>query len=289
MILAGLALCVQSSGCAPVRATAAVPSQPKSGLTVMTMNIWVHGSNVDDGINKIVNEIRNSGADAVALQETSADATKQIAEKLGWSHTSSGWDIDVLSKDPMDKTDQKAFPSSGGQAVAAQIHGVWVYSVHLDYTKYGPYNACFDNDSYPVIYQDEETRKKQAQDIAGWAGQGPAIVGGDFNAPSHVDWTEKTKDKHCNSVVEWPATKAFADAGYRDSYRQVNPSEVDSPGETWSPVTKWNNDYNKPEPQDRIDFLLFQGGSLNPTSSRTYGGDSQWPSDHLAVLTTFTL
>ncbi|MFD5396324.1 hypothetical protein ACFWJW_19145 [Streptomyces sp. NPDC127097] len=56
--------------------------------------------------------------------------------------------------------------SSGAEAIAAKIQGVWVYSIHLDYTKYGPYNACFDQDSYQQIYADEASRKAQAQDIA---------------------------------------------------------------------------------------------------------------------------
>ena len=280
-VLAAVGLSVPLGG-------SALAAQQQDELSVLTLNTWHGGGQVHDGIAKIVRQIKDSGADAVALQETSADATKQIAEQLGWNHTSSGWDVDVLSAAPIEDTDQKSFPGSGAQAVAAKIHGIWVYSIHLDYTKYGPYNACFDGDSYPVIYQDEESRERQAQDIAGWAGSGPAIVSGDLNTPSHLDWTEATKARHCNSVVEWPATKVFADAGYRDSYRDANPDESASPGETWSPVVKWNDDYGEDEPQDRIDFVLYQGGSLGVTGSQTYGGGPDWPCDHLGVLTTFT-
>ncbi|MEU3625423.1 hypothetical protein [Amycolatopsis coloradensis] len=43
----------------------------------------------------------------------------------------------------------------------------------------------------------------------------------------------------------------------------------------------------RPEPQDRIDFVFYRGGT--PESSRTFGGGTGWPSDHLAVLSSFTV
>ncbi|UQA92064.1 endonuclease/exonuclease/phosphatase family protein [Streptomyces halobius] len=260
-------------------------------LKVMSLNTWHGGAKVSDGVNKIAHQVKSSGADIVALQESSSPVAKEIAGKLGWKyHTASGTDVDVISKKPIEKTDSFSKKSSGAKAIAAKIQGVWVYSIHLDYTKYGPYNACFDEDGYQQIYADEASRKAQAQDIAEWTGSAPAIVAGDFNTPSHLDWTEGTKAKHCNSAVEWPATKVFSDKGFKDSYRELHPSPAKVPGNTWSPVTKKNSDYgNKPEPQDRIDFILHKGGSLKPVTSHTFGGGSGWPSDHLAVLTTFHL
>ncbi|MFJ9853181.1 endonuclease/exonuclease/phosphatase family protein [Streptomyces sp. NPDC101150] len=260
-------------------------------LKVMSLNTWHGGAKVSDGISKIARQVKSSGADVVALQESSSPVAKEIAGKLGWKYyTASGTDVDVVSKTPIEKTDSFSKESSGAKAIAAKIRGVWVYSIHLDYTKYGPYNACFDKDSYQQIYADEASRKAQAQDIAQWTGSAPAIVAGDFNTPSHLDWTEATKAKHCNSAVEWPATKAFADKGFKDSYRELHPSPAKVPGNTWSPVTKKNSDYdNRPEPQDRIDFILHKGGSLKPATSTTFGGGTDWPSDHLAVLTTFRL
>ncbi|MFG2648981.1 endonuclease/exonuclease/phosphatase family protein [Streptomyces sp. NPDC048436] len=267
-------------------------SAPRSkSLKVMSLNTWHGGAKVSDGVNKITKQAKASGADVVALQESSSPVAKKIADKLGWKyHTASGSDVDLVSRKPIEKTDWFSKESSGAKAIAAKIQGVWVYSIHLDYTKYGPYNACFDKDSYQKIYADEASRKAQARAIAKWTGSAPAIVAGDFNSPSHLDWTKTTKVKHCNSAVKWPATKAFADKGFKDSYRELHPNPATVPGNTWSPVTKKNSDYdNKPEPQDRIDFILHKGGSLKPTTSNVYGGGSDWPSDHLAVLTTFTL
>ncbi len=34
---------------------------------------------------------------------------------------------------------------------------------------------------------------------------------------------------------------------------------------------------------------FYRGGSVTPTSTRTFGGGTGWPSDHLAVVTSFTV
>lgn len=245
-------------------------------LTVMTMNIW------SGDLNAVVDQIRQSGSNVVALQETSTADTTYLAQQLGWNHTPTGWDIDVISALPIEESDWASWDDSGGQAIAAKIAGVWVYSIHLDYTKYGPYNACFDHDDEGTIFADEANRQLQATQIAEWTGSSPAIMSGDLNSPSHEDWTEATKDQHCGYVVAWPTTKAFTDKGFTDSYRALN----DDGGETWSPVVK-QNENGQPEPQDRIDYVMSRG--VTATTSRTFGGGDNWPSDHLAVITDFTI
>ncbi|MGY0021374.1 endonuclease/exonuclease/phosphatase family protein [Streptomyces sp. cg35] len=252
-------------------------------LKVLTFNTWNGGSHVSNGIDKIASAITSSGADVVALQESNGDVAQKVADALGWYTTATGTHVDIVSRYPLEKTD---WSDSGNGVVAAKIKGFWIYSVHLNYTKYGPYNACWDNDSYDTIYADESLRGQQAKEVVTWAGSSPAIVAGDFNSPSHLDWTDKTKTVHCNSVVQWPATKAFGDGGYGDSYREVHPDEASTPGTTWSPVVKETG--GKPEPQDRIDFIQYKGSTLDATASTVIGGGANWPSDHLAVLTTFS-
>ncbi|WP_433544272.1 endonuclease/exonuclease/phosphatase family protein (plasmid) [Streptomyces sp. CA-294286] len=269
-------------------ASAAPDPKPRAAssaqvLKVMSFNTWHGGNRVSNGIAKIADAITRAGADVVALQEHDGDSARRIADRLGWYTTATGTHVDIVSRHPFEKTDRT---STGNGVIAAKIKGFWVYSVHFDYTKYGPYNACWDNDSYATIYADEASRSKQAKEVVSWAGSSPAIVAGDFNSPSHLDWTADTKAAHCNSVVQWPTTKAFSDSGYRDSYREVHPDEAAQPGNTWSPVVKSTG--GRPEPQDRIDFIKYRGGTLNAVSSTTVGGGANWPSDHLAVLTTFT-
>ncbi|MFJ2766301.1 endonuclease/exonuclease/phosphatase family protein [Streptomyces sp. NPDC087300] len=284
LTMATAAFALVAASPASASASASLASAPSAQtLKVMTFNTWHGGSQVPDGINKIATAITDSGADVVALQENDGDSAQRIADKLGWYTTATGTHVDIVSRHPIDQED---WTGTGNGVVAAKIKGFWIYSAHLDYTKYGPYNACWDNDSYETIYADEANRGKQAADIVKWAGSSPAIVAGDFNSPSHLDWTQDTKAAHCNSVVTWPTTKAFADGGYWDSYREVNPDEAARPGNTWSPVVKETD--GKPEPQDRIDFIQYKGSTLDAVSSTTVGGGSNWPSDHLAVMTTFT-
>ncbi|MFI6093571.1 protein kinase [Streptomyces sp. NPDC051218] len=268
---------------------AAAPAPKK--LRVMTLNTWDAGEHVEHGAEAMARVIKLSGADVVALQESSGELTADIAKRLGWKHhTDSGTDVDLLSRKPVQDRDTFSDDDSGAEAAAVRVEGVWVYSVRLDPENYGPYNACFDEDSYVDIYEDEESRKAQAEAVARWTGSSPAIVAGDFNGPSHLDWTEDTKDHHCNSVIEWPATKAFAEGGFEDSFREVHPDPAADRGDTWSTVWKRNTDYDDyPEPQDRIDFVLHKGGGTKAAASRTIGGGQSWPSDHRAVLTTFRL
>ncbi|WP_256104436.1 endonuclease/exonuclease/phosphatase family protein [Streptomyces sp. ODS05-4] len=264
---------------------AAAPAAPAAAgrLTVMSFNTWHGGGQVADGFTKTVDAIRGSGADVVALQESNGDVARRIADRLGWYTTATGTHVDIVSRFPIEQED---WTGTGNGVVAARIKGFWIYSTHFDYTKYGPYNACWDDDSYAAIHADEANRAKQAEETVKWAGSGPAIMAGDFNSPSHLDWTEDTRAAHCASVVQWPTTKAFGDAGYRDSFRELHPDEAAVPGDTWSPVVKSTG--GRKEPQDRIDFILYKGSTLKAVGSRTVGGGRDWPSDHLAVLTTFT-
>ena len=55
---------------------------------------------------------------------------------------------------------------------------------------------------------------------------------GDFNSPSHLDWTEATMKVRpaIKFPVEWPASKLLADSGFTDSYRAAHPDPVKESG-----------------------------------------------------------
>jgi endonuclease/exonuclease/phosphatase family metal-dependent hydrolase len=259
---------------------AAGPASGAANLTVMSFNIWLQGSHGGTGV--VADWIRASGANVVALSETGGGATEAIADALGWQHTGSGGELDVISALPIEETDWKSSNDTGAQAIAAKIAGVWVYSIHLDYTNYGPTNACFDKVSVSTILAGESTRRSQAEQIAEWTGNRPVIVAGDLNSPSHQDWTAGAAALHCGYTVDWPTTRAFTNRGFTDSFRQLRPDPVAEPGNTWSPVVK-------DDPQDRIDYLFYRGDAITPTSTSTFGGGDGWPSDHLAVISSFTV
>ncbi|VDM65846.1 unnamed protein product [Strongylus vulgaris] len=127
----------------------------------------------------------------------------------------------------------------------------------------------------------------------------PLVIAGDFNSPSHIDWINETKDDHGGWTVEWPATKIAEDMGLIDSFRTLHPNVTEMPGHTWSTVNKFMSDweFQIPEPQDRIDFILFKG-SIFPMESFLYSGadtmkpmpnhvQNDYPSDHYALITDF--
>jgi endonuclease/exonuclease/phosphatase family metal-dependent hydrolase len=168
-----------------------------------------------------------------------------------------------------------------------------IWTAHLDCAPYGPYEADFDGLAAPELIAHEGVRLARMRDtltrIAEAAGSDrPVILTGDFNAPSHLDRPE----------VDWPVSRAAESAGLRDSYRETHPDPKASPGHTWSPIHREHEDGSgRPEPQDRIDYVLHNGRGLRAVASTTFvagtprpwpevaGND--WPSDHAAVITTF--
>ncbi|CAJ0581628.1 unnamed protein product, partial [Mesorhabditis spiculigera] len=196
---------------------------------------------------------------------------------------------------------------------------IHTWAMHADYRAYGPYAACNRMvRNLSVILQGEEAPYGDAThsrifDVKGLLNTAvmqaslkktekeAIIVAGDFNSPSHLDWTNETKSQHCGWVVEWPVTKLMEDAEFLDSFREVFSNPATRPGKTWSPITKGSSewDYALREPQDRIDFIFYQGPIQANNSARYAGSEpisrqpncenNDWPSDHYAVWTDFVI
>ncbi|NLU67352.1 endonuclease/exonuclease/phosphatase family protein [Streptomyces sp. HNM0574] len=310
-------LVLAASTVSATSASAAPERQPRGAageLTVMSLNTWHAGGQVEDGVTKLARVVEEQDADIVGLQESTREATEALAEKLGWHHYQPAADRGFVSR----------FPVTGGKtqlegAVGARVRidektgqEVEFYSAHLGYTPYGPYDACFDGMSVERIMEREKEsgRTPQAQEIARElapkverADRTPVLLVGDFNTPSHLDWKQGKRDAGCayDKPVEWPATKAVEDAGLKDSFREAHPDPAAEPGHTWSPVAPEKNaDYGgRAEPQDRIDFVDYAGSKLTVKDSRAVvTGDparmpdhasNSWPTDHAAVVTTFAV
>jgi hypothetical protein len=128
----------------------------------------------------------------------------------------------------------------------------------------------------------------------------PVFLTGDFNAPSHLDYTEKTVGvrKQVKFPIDWPVSELVEKAGLVDSFRTVHPDPVADPGLTW-PASRPHVDGYNPGPNgaeaDRIDFI-YSGGPAKPTASVIVGEkgaegaditSSPWPTDHRATVSTF--
>jgi exodeoxyribonuclease-3 len=123
----------------------------------------------------------------------------------------------------------------------------------------------------------------------------PVFVTGDFNEPSHLDWTAAAAKSGRHPVkVAYPGSKAMAKKGFLDAWRAFRPDEMKHPGYTWTPVTKPDNPKDH---HDRIDFVYFKGKHIEVKNMSIVGENkknadivvSPYPSDHRAVVATFML
>jgi exonuclease III len=114
----------------------------------------------------------------------------------------------------------------------------------------------------------------------------PVFLTGDFNEPSHLDWTGRAvKGGCCQIEVRWPASERIIDAGLTDLYRTAFPDEVAHRGHTWTPTPA------ERDVPDRIDFV-YANSTAKPISSAVVGESAEnadivvdpYPSDHRAVL-----
>ncbi|GAA4063531.1 endonuclease/exonuclease/phosphatase family protein [Nonomuraea soli] len=281
-------------------------------LKALSWNLWHGGSQVNHGRDKQLKFLLDHDIDVVGLQETSGTAAKALGEALGWDYYQSSGSVGVISRYPI-----TARTAPGGLPVVAtrvDLGGrqLSLWSAHLGYTPYGPYDACFGKMTVEQLLAQEAASGRTAQiegivramaaDLEA-AGRGtPVLLTGDFNAPSHLDWTRAAA--RCGyAQVPWPTSVLPEQAGLRDSFRVAHPDPVAEPGVTWSPIYPiftggYGHDGHKgePEPQDRIDFIHFTG-ALEVVSSRTVvtgtpapvpgHRDNEWTSDHAAVLTVF--
>ena len=209
-------------------------------LRVMSWNLWYGGTKVDDHRAKQLKVIAETGADVVGLQETYGTSAQELAEALGWHHhrparTSASSAATRSPPATATRTSAStAAPECGSGSTRGQEVDVW--SAHLDYTPYGPYEARFDGLPAAELIAHEGVRLEQMREILRRISESateavPVVLVGDFNAPSHLDWPD----------VEWPVTKAAEEAGLRDSTARPTPiryGSPDTPGRRSTPSTR---------------------------------------------------
>lgn len=323
-----------------------VACKQKENFKVLQFNIWQEGVMVKGGFDAVADEIIRSDADFVTLSEVRnyhdtrfCDRIVEALKQRGKTYYSFySYDSGLLSRYPI--TDSVTiYPEEGDRGsiykAVTKIGNteVALYTAHLDYRNCAYYDVRgYDGNNWsrrePVIDPDsilymnrlsvrddaircflQEAEKDRA------AGR-IVLLGGDFNEPSHLDWTESTKDirDHQGVVVPWDVSTLLAQAGYKDAYREIFPDPLTHPGFTFPADCKdidvaklvWSPEADD---RDRIDFIMFdpQGG-LSVTDVVLVGpkGDilrgervteqtadpiveplGIWPTDHKAVLATF--
>ncbi|GAA1308960.1 endonuclease/exonuclease/phosphatase family protein [Planotetraspora silvatica] len=275
-------------------------------LRVMTLNIFYGGDDLDlktgdfcatpngcpQTLVQIERAVTQARADIVGVQEPERNV-ERIASALGWYGSDRAH---VMSRFPIIDP-----PGSNGLYVYVEVapgRVVAVANTHLPSDPYGPYLVRDGGTVKQVLDLERKTRLPAVQDLVkvlpALARKGiPVMLTGDFNSPSHLDWTPAVAAERADVpyAVKWPASSALAAAGLRDTYREAHPDPVAVPGFTWTPGSP---EADAHEVFDRIDWVLTSGPTrtIDSTVVGEKGGPdvgvgvSPWPTDHRGVVST---
>ncbi|HZN02353.1 MAG TPA: endonuclease/exonuclease/phosphatase family protein, partial [Candidatus Polarisedimenticolia bacterium] len=285
----------------------AAPTQVTARLRVMNLNIFYGGDELNlqngnfcvraDGCPEtlalVVEEIRRADPDVVGIEEGEHNACA-IAQALGWNCSAR---MQIISRLPLIDP-----PGGDGVYLFVQIAPgkvVAMMNVHLPSDPYGPYVVRDGGTADEVHALETSVRlpaiQEQLAALPGLLRAGiPVFLTGDFNSPSHHDWTTEVAAvrPEVRFPFDWPVSRALADAGFFDPYRVVHPDPIAVPGFTWSPggpETVTNDVW------DRIDWVLAAGNAV-PIASTVVGEVGfpdagvtidPYPTDHRGVLSTF--
>lgn len=300
------ALLVMGSSCAPIAQARIEEDQVK----VMSYNIHRGGTMLGQLLYQTVKVIQEAKADVVGVQETRSPYgvnAEQLAQLLGWNYYEDHWSCIFTRFEIVDRRDGgiKIKLTSGREA--------YVFNLHLPSNPYQPYQLLsirpkwYKHWNTPFIKTEAEAivgaRKARGGEISSLLRQirslpdkeAPVFVVGDFNEPSHLDWTENAAKAGRHPLkVAYPTSQKMAKAGFVDAWRAIYPDEMKKPGFTWSPLTKADDPKDH---HDRIDFVYFRGKDIEITDVKIVGENEEnadivvapYPSDHRAVVATFTL
>lgn len=264
-------------------------------LEVMAWNIWhgghEHGETV--GVERVVELIKASGADLIAMQETYGSG-EEIADALGYFFYLRSSNLSVMSRYPIGETFDvyRTFNSGGarihvGPDQAIDFFTIWLHYLP-DYLK-----QVTQRTSTPDSLEANEGPTRHAEirailaDIAPHLERTdtvPVIMAGDFNSGSHLDWTQEAASLHNGYVVSWPVSREMEAAGFTDTYRHVYPNPLRNQGRTWSPLSP-----HRPV-KDRIDYIYVRGAGVEVLRASVIDTHRvKFPSDHAAVTATLKL
>ena len=297
--------------CFAVLMAALTAQSEESSLNVMSYNIYRGGTMRGQPLSQTAKVIREAKADVVGVQETRSPRGvngEKLGKLLRWNHY-----LDRRNKCILTRHEIVERHNSGIKIKLDSGREAYVFNLHLPSNPYQPYQLLSIRPKWhkhwdtPFIKTEAEAiagaRKARGREISALLKQidsladkdTPVFVVGDFNEPSHLDWTEKAAQSGRQPIkVEYPGSLAMSKAGFKDAWRAVYPDEMKKPGFTWSPLTKADDPKDH---HDRIDFVYFRGKDMELTDVKIVGENKEnadivvtpYPSDHRAVVATFTL
>lgn len=300
------------------------PASPDQ-LRVMVWNVLRGGNSVHQGPEKALQVIRDAKPDVVLLQESydiEGDRPKLgawLAGELGWRHfQGESAHLCVLSPYDIEATYfHHAWHGVGAKLKDPLGRSFVAWSIWLDWRFFVGYELRDHPEMTDAELIEAETkrsdRSSQAEALLGHLKtEGhlneslPVLLGGDFNCPSHLDWTTDTQRVfERRRALDLPVSQLVLDAGFEDTFRKIHPNPVQHPGITWSPMYRGSLSAEEGTPQsfERIDRLYVHkvndslDSKLVPVSAHVLpvvwesdqvpAEERVFPSDHGAVVIDF--
>lgn len=323
----------------------AVPE--KAELKILQLNLWKECTNSPDAENSLVDQIYYLNPDVATFCELYKGGNSSVTVKLIADLKARGREYyvkrtdgrAVISKYPIVET---GYVNKWSFKAVLDVYGqrVAVYPAHSEYRYYSCYYPRGYNDG--VSSWDElpepitdiakivevcsaSDRVASAKAFVASAKEEIAkdalvFYAGDFNEPSHLDWTEATADlfDHNGCVVPWPLSEYLVnEVGYIDSYREKYPDPATYPGITFPSACPGMSPKDiswapKADERDRIDMIYYYPDARLSLKDVYIAGpaksiadcqevaetgrdvfvmdkDSGWPSDHKGVLAIFEI
>lgn len=266
-------------------------------IRVMSYNIWYGGEQVN--LQDTADAIKNARPDIVGVQECDANLF-ELSKLCGLPHVDERRFI--ISRFPIFDSGGTGRKTEKGSA-AYSINGLdskavhaWILiapgkvigfaNTHQRWDSYGPDLVAEGVPADDLMEIEEEARGDDARALSK-ALRGltktatPVFLTGDFNCPSHLDWTEDMVGQlpQICYAFAWPSSVAMEKIGMTDTFRAAHPLPTKKPGLTFGldslasdqtspdeltssqPASK----LTVPEPlscdqyRDRIDFIYASG------------------------------
>ena len=275
-------------------------------VSVLTFNILYGGTHLGQPLSQTAAVITSARVDVVVICEQWGNA-EALADSLGLGcHLVAappyGQSVAILSRFPV----SQSFSNGARLNLGGEVY-LCVFGVHLTSSPYQPYRVR-DGDfdcKEDVLIEARRTREQELQAVLAeirpliHAGE-RVILCGDFNEPSHLDWTQSSADLHFGLQMNWPCSLEVAHTGLKDAYRMLRPDPRSDPGHTWTPAPGkgvGGSEIAEDEVHDRIDFVYGSGTGITPIETAIIGEHidnadvvvSPFPSDHRAVKVLFEI
>lgn len=294
------------------------PTPSDDRVRVLVWNAWRGGNEVDRGPEKVLRVIREVDPDLVLMQESyDVDGDRPtlgrwIASELGWhAHQGESTHLCVISRRPLEsRFFHDPWHGVGARIEDPQGRAFVAWSIWLDYRAYLTYalrdDPSLTDEQLLALETDASARFDEVTALLGDVDEVsaldpaiPTLVGGDFNCPSHLDWTRDTARMYRHRRdLDLPVSNAMYAQGFVDVFREVHPDPIQRPGITWSPMFREKAD-GTVQAFDRIDRLYLRNPEVGPWTLVPVGARTlpegweddripvrrrHFPSDHGAVV-----